>query len=204
MTDAIMMQQQIRLGFRQAGTVAGVGASDAAHDGVIAFANEPNAANVGGGAIPASRYPLASWCTVSTVAASATVGTTYKFIRKGIYDAKIVCPLVAGAGGIGMIAISLDSTVAFLDATNVTPTNALTTAEDYDIATGVATLQITLKSRAPINITNTLRGSTAAAEGQVGTMRLHASSGGGAVIGTSAATAANILLIVNDMAELFG
>jgi hypothetical protein len=198
MTAANVMQQQIRLGFRQASVVAAVGGSDAAHDGVVAFAAEPTAA------IPASRLPIANWCTVSTVAGSAANGTTYKFTRKGIYSARVMMPLVAGAGGIGMVAISLDSTAAFLDATNVTPTNALAVAEDYDIATGVATLQISLRASAQINITNALRGSAAAADGQVGTMRIHAGTGAGAVIGTSAVTVANVILWVNAIAEIFG
>ena len=202
--DAIMMQQQVRLGFKQASTVAAVGASDAGHDGVVAFAAEPNAANVGG-AYPASRYPIGNWITVSTVAASATVGTTFKFLRKGIYTARLTMPLIAAVTTAAMAAISLDCSAAFLDATNVTPTNALIQAQSYDTVQGVAATQFNLKCNATISIRNPERSSAAAAgEGQLGTMRIHAGTGAGAVIGSSVVTVANVLLVVDQVAELFG
>ncbi len=196
MTASSMHQQQIRLGFRQAGTVAAVNGS--VNTGVIAFANEPTAA------IPVSRFANSTWVTISAVAASAAPGTTYKFIRKGIYEAHAIIVGDAGMATGMMIGISIDCPAAQLLAAGVTPTTALTTMEDYDVADGVAAATLAVKTHATINITSTLRGSTTAANlTPVGTMRVHCSDGAGAVIGTTN-DATTVLLVCNQIAELFG
>lgn len=200
-----MMQQQVHLGFRQAGVVAIV--TGTVNTGVVAFANEPDAANVGGGLLPPpiSRYPRANWVTVSTVAASAAPGTTYKYLRKGIYTARITMQLVAGALGIGYVSISMDCPAPQLLAAGATTGAALPTMEDYDFFVGVATLQNTLKAQATINVNNAMRGSALASNGTpVGTMRIHAAGVDGAVIDPGATTDAQVLLVVDQIAELFG
>lgn len=197
MTEASMMQQQIRLGFRQAGSVAAVNAGN--NTGVLAFANEPTAA------IPASRFANSTWVTISSVADSALPGTTYKFIRKGIYEAHAIIVGVAGLATGMMVGISIDCPAAQLLAAGVTPAAALTTMEDYDVLDGVAAATLAVKAYATINITNTLRGSTLAANGTpVGTMRIHVGDGAGAVIGAAATTDATIFMVCNQIAELFG
>lgn len=201
-----LKQQQVHLGFRQAGVIATVTGS--VNTGVVAFANEPNAANVGSGLLPppVSRYPLTNWLTVSTVAASAAPGTTFKVLRKGIFTARVEMQLVAGALGIGMVGISMDCPAAQLLAAGITPAAALITLADYDwMLGGVATLQATVKAQATINVTNAMRASTLAANGTpVGTMRIHAAGTDGAVIDPGATTDAQFLLIVDQIAELFG
>lgn len=196
MTEASMMQQQIRLGFRQAGAVAALNAST--NTGVVAFANEPTAA------IPASRFANSNWVTISSVASSAAPGTTYKFTRKGIYEMHGIIVGAAGTATGLMIGISLDCPAAQLLAAGITPAAALTTMEDYDVADGVAAATLAVKACATINITNTLRGSSLAANlTPVGTARLHVGDGAGAVIG-AAGTAATVFLVCNQIAELFG
>lgn len=192
-----MMQQQVRLGFRQVSVVAA--ANGSVNTGVAAFAAEPTAA------IPASRYPIANWVTVSTVAASAAPGTTYKFTRKGIYEMHVIVPIEAGITTGAMVGISLDCPAAQLLAAGVTPANALTTMEDYDVLDGVAAATFAVKAHAVIEITNTLRGSGLAANGTpVGTARIHLGDGAGAVIGSAVTTDAVVAMWCNQLAELFG
>jgi hypothetical protein len=196
--DASMMQQQIRLGFRQAGSIAGVNAS--ANTSVLAFANEPTAA------IPPARYPLANFCTVSTVAASAAAGTSYKFTRKGVYEMHAIMPGVNGLTTGLLIAISLDCPAAQLLVAGVTPTTALTTMEDYDVMDGVAAATFAVKARCLLNITNPLRGSLPlVANGTApGTARIHVTNGAGAIVGSTDTTDADIAMWCNQIAELFG
>lgn len=196
MTAANMMQQQIRLGFRQAGLVATFNGT--VNTGVAAFANEPTAA------IPASRFANASWVTISSVAASAAPGTTYKFLRKGIYEVHVVVPGAAGVTTGIMVGISLDCPAAQLLAAGVTPAAAITTMEDYDVLDGVAAAQLTVKAHAIVEITNPLRGSAAAAAGLVGTVRIHVGDGAGAVAAPSAITVASVCMWCNQLAEVFG
>ena len=195
--EASMMQQQIRLGFRQAGVIAA--ANGSTNTGVAAFANEPTAA------IPASRYANSDWVTISAVAASAAPGTTYKFTRKGIYEMHVIVPIEAGITTGAMVGISIDCPAAQLLAAGVTPTTALTTMEDYDVLDGVAAATFAVKAHAILNITQTLRGSTLAANGTpVGTARIHLSDGVNAVIGTGTTTDASVCMWCNQIAELFG
>lgn len=199
-------QQQVHRGFRQASV--GATPNGATNTGVVLFAAEPDAANVGAGILPppVSRGTLASWLTVPTVAGAAATGHTYKFLRKGIWTARFTAQLVAGATGIGMVGISIDCPAAQLLAAGITPTAALTTMTDYDFFLGVATVQATLKTQATINITNAMRGSLPVVANLTppGTMRLHVGNGAGAVIGASILTVALPLLVVDEIAELFG
>lgn len=201
-----LMQQQVHRGFRQASV--GTTPNGSVNTGVVLFAAEPDAGNVGGGLLPPpiSRFPLSSWLTVPTVAGAATTGHTYKFTRKGIWTARFTAQLIAGATGIGMVGISVDCPAAQLLAAGVTPTLALPTMADYDFFLGVATVQATLKTQATITILNPMRGTTpVVANGTApGTMRLHVGNGAGAVIGVSILTVALPLLVVDEIAEIFG
>jgi hypothetical protein len=196
MTEASMMQQQVRIGFKLAALAATPRGSAAATDGVALFAAAPAAAN------PASRLAVGDFCTVTN---SATDGTTMKFTRKGIYAFNVVVPLTAAETTAVMIAGSLDCAATFFDATNVTPANALVSAEDYDTGTGVAALQMTLKLSFKANITNTLRGSgTNANLTPNGTVRIHIADGAGATVTTASVIVAQGFLSCNQLAEIFG
>src|SRR5689334_20436766 len=99
MTQNTQIQNE-RRAFRQSGTVAAVTGSAAATDGVVAFANEPTALG---------PLAISTYCTVSTVAASATAGTSYKFIRRGYWSVRCWFPMTDAGTGPVQLVIGLDN-----------------------------------------------------------------------------------------------
>jgi hypothetical protein len=194
MTEASMMQQQIRLGFRQQGMVAlGRGT---VNDGVAVFSG------VGNDTIPPTRYPTTAFVTI---AHSTANGSSWKFTRKGVYSFDFSMPMSLGTTVGVMVGGSLDCPAAQFLAAGVTPTAALTTMEDYDVSNGVANLQFALHLHFEVCITNTLRSSATAANlTPVGTVRIHIADDAGAVVDPASIDEQNALLVCSDLAELFG
>ncbi len=190
MSDALMMQQQVRLGFRMSPlNGAEVGS---VNTGIALWNGSPSAV------IPTSRYPTSSWCTFTQSPTNSTDGTTFKFRRKGIYEVTTIMPMAVAATAT-MIGISLDCPAAQFLSGGITPTDALATMEDYDMATLSAGLTVSLRCRAFINITNALRGTDLSANGTpVGSMRIHVNGS------TTVFINASCMMRVNDYAELFG
>lgn len=181
--------QNERRAFRQAGTVAAVTGSGAATDGVVAFANEPTALG---------SYAIATYCTVSTVAASAAPGTTYKFTRRGLWAVRCWFPMTVAGTGAVQLTISLDNTAAELDA--ATPPTALSaTTLGFDFSDGVADELSTLTPTAIIPITDALAGSPT-----LGIMRLTANTGAGAAPAAADLTIASCTVFVEYIGDLSG
>jgi hypothetical protein len=189
------MQQQVRLGFRMQGLDANMFASQPANGGVSLWNAAPAAA------LPASRYPVANWCTVTN---SATLGSTFKFLRKGIFGVVVVMPFLPDASGAVMIGGALDAPL--LTAAAVTPTQAIAFYEDYDFQDMAGAIpQICLRLNFEIEITNTLRSSALASNGTPnGTMRIHIGDGAGGVAREATVSVTDCCMWINQLAELFG
>jgi hypothetical protein len=185
MTTAQMQQQQIRLGLQAVGDLSVVGSTNT---GVMLFADGANPT-------PPSRYPIANWCTVTH---SATLGSTFKFTRKGIYRFIVVIPLQAGSVDRVVTFGTLDALSGML-AAGVTTTNAVSRAEDYDVVQGAVAAQLTLRLSFFVFITNPLRGSLPLAVNGTapGTARIHISV-------DDQSDPPNTSLRLSSVAELFG
>jgi hypothetical protein len=196
MTAANMMQQQVRYGRRLNGLTATPRGTT--NTGVAAFAAAADSQ-------PPSRPNVADWVAITLDAAA---GTTFKFMRKGVYRFDVAIPLTAGELTAVMIGGSLDA--ANLLAAGVTPAIALTSFEDYDQQTGVGTVQRTLKLNFTVHITNPERSSatyaTTAPVGTspLGTARIHIGDGAGNAVTAASVIVANASLRLNSYAELFG
>ncbi len=197
MTAATMMQQQVRLGFRQnalAATPRGT-----TNTGVANFAAAVIQSN------PASFVQAGLWVSSSN---SATLGSSYKFLRKGFFTFDVSVPLVAGELTAVMIAGSLNA--VNLLAAGVTPTIALTSYEDYDLQTGVATVRRALDLHFTASIINTNRGTDTYATtspvgtSALGTVRIHIGDGAGATVTDASVDVANATLRCSGVAEIFG
>jgi hypothetical protein len=191
-----MMQQQIRLGVR-------VNALDATPVGTT---NTGIAEWIGAAvANPLSRLPNADWLTLTTTAAA---GTSFKFVRKGIYAFDVTIPLVAGELTAVMIAGSLNATS--LLAAGVTPAIAVVSYEDFHYTTGIAAMFTSLKLNFTVSILNTQRSSgtyaTTAPVGTspLGTVRIHMGDGAEAAVTAASVDVANASLRISDVAEIFG
>lgn len=193
MTEASMMQQEVRRGFTLTGLVAAaVGTVNTA----VAVTNGVAVAN------PASRPLLTDWVTITQSAAN---GTTMKFLRKGIYRIDVVMPLVADEVTAVMAGISLDAPAAQFLAAGATFANAVTSWEDFTSSTGIAAMFTSLKLHATVHITAPLRGSALAANGTPGgTARIHLADGAGGAVTAASVSVALVLTKVNELAELFG
>lgn len=176
-------------GFRQSGVVSTITGSAAANDGVVAFANEPTLLG---------RFPLDTFVDVSSVADSATLGTSYNFTQRGIYQVRAIFPLtVAGTTPLAL-AITLDSLVAELDATSV-PTPLVAAVRGYSFEDGLADQASTANPTAVIPITDTLAGSPT-----LGIMRLLANSGAGAAPTAAGVTIAQCTIWCECTGDLAG
>ncbi len=196
MTEASMMQQQARLGFRITGDTI---TSGSVHTGVLLFPNAPV------DSFPASRYPLAQWCTVTN---SATLGTTFKFLRKGIYDVHAVLPVPDGAANT-IIRLQLSQDAQFLTP-SVNSVSTLLGFLSYDAYQPTAGgIEGALKVGSTVSIRNSERSSATYATlspvgtSPVGTVRLHGSVDAGAnpIVGRGFPASQ---LWCNQIAELFG
>ena len=196
MTAASMMQQQIRLGFRITGDTF---SSGSVNTGVILFPNAPV------DSFPASRYPLAQWCTVTN---SATLGTSFKFLRKGIYDVHAVFPVPDGAADL-IVRLQLSQDSQFLTP-SINTVNPIAAFLSYDAYSPTAAgIEGALKVGSSVSIRNSERSSATYATlspvgtSPVGTVRLHGSVGAGATPIDGRGFPASQLWC-NQLAELFG
>ena len=197
MTEASMMQQQIRLGFRTTSTNLVTGL---VNTGILVF--------VGGSptsAFPATRLPVSQWCTF---ASDNNSGSSFKFTRKGIYDIHAAFVIDPGAADVVVrLAMSVDST--FLTA-SILNTSALTAFLDFDqYHPSAAGLPGCLRVSSTVSITNAMRSSNTystlspAGTSQLGTVRFHGSQDvNGDPIASRSTSAAEMWC--NGVAELFG
>jgi hypothetical protein len=196
MSQGQMMTPQERRIFTQQGTTAA--AIGAINTAVALFANPAAALAIGGGT---SQYPLASWVTVTN---DANAGTTYKFTRKGHYFFHVVIPGTAGDGGDFAAAVGLDTPAAQWAAATFTP-QALTIHQDFSRVLQAATVQQTAKLDMIVPITDTLAGTTNAANGTPnGTVRIGLSNNAGAAIDAAALVDAEVGVVCTQINELFG
>lgn len=196
MSQGQMMTPQERRIFTQQGTTAtAIGTINTA---VADFTNAAAALAIGGGT---SLYPLSSWVTVTN---STTLGTTYKFTRKGIYHFHVVLPATAGDGGDFAAAVGLDTPVAQWAVATFTP-QTLTIHQDFARVLNAATVQQTAKLDMMVHITDTLAGTTLASNGLVnGTVRIGLSNNAGAAIDAAALVDAEVGVVCSQINELFG
>lgn len=208
MSQGQMMTPVERRAFKQTGIVAA--GTAAVNTAILAFTADPIASNpvtpvlpvVGG--TPAAARLAQSWVLVNTVAAAANEGTNWKFVEKGFYSFDVAVPKTSADTNLTHVGISLDCPAASLLA--AATINNPVIIEDFDILLQVAATQMTHHLHTIIRITDLLASTTGlAANGTpVGSVRVHANNGAGAIPASTAFVDANVTVWCQKINEIFG
>jgi hypothetical protein len=176
-----------RRALRIVGTGATVGASG--NTQVVLFTGLPTALQGTQFAIGQTAVaPTAGSANWINVVSDAVGGTTFKFNRRGVFEAQMTAVMTSGTALPAQIGITIDAVAAALLV--ATPLGVATAGLiDYSTSLGIAASQQTMKARNPVYITDALAGGAQVTAGLgssgTGVLRFHASTGAGAVVSTA-------------------
>ena len=195
--EASMMQQQVRYGFRCTEDVGRAAIVGTTATGVLIW-GDPAATH------PPTRGPVSDWCSVST---SDAFATTFKFLRKGIYEMHAYVQMALFSTQM-QLQMSLDT--QFLTPL-INTTAAAAGFLDYDFAVTSTDSLAALKVSSTIHITQRLRSTEQYAtlspvgSSRYGTVRIHASeTDAGTELQAATIESSSMLLRCDMLAELFG